>query len=166
MNPQELRDRTKRLALDIVKAVRELPPNEVSRIIGRQVLRSATSVAANYRASTRARSRREFISKIGLVIEEMDETILWLELLRDGEILPGTALHRYSTSLTNYSESLPPPAARLAPQIANHKSPITNRKTPRLSPGRHFHREPEGRFPYSTSPRSGSSMIAFSLSVV
>jgi len=126
MNPQELHDRTKRLALDIVKAVRELPPNEVSRIIGRQVLRSATSVAANYRASTRARSRREFIAKIGLVIEEMDETILWLELLRDGEILPGNRL----AALFDESDQLLRifAATRRTSRAQNRKSQITNHK--------------------------------------
>jgi four helix bundle protein len=77
----ELKQRTKRLALRIVVLFRSLPKTAEAQIIGRQVLRSGTSVAANYRAVCRARSKAEFIAKTGLVVEEMDETVFWLELL-------------------------------------------------------------------------------------
>jgi four helix bundle protein len=76
-----LKERTKSFALRVIRVVRALPREEAARVIGRQMLRSGTSVAANYRAATRARSGREFISKLGVVIEEADETALWLELL-------------------------------------------------------------------------------------
>jgi four helix bundle protein len=66
---------------------RALPKTEEARIIGKQILRSGTSVAANYRAACRARSKAEFISKMGTVVEEADETILWLELLADANII-------------------------------------------------------------------------------
>lgn len=79
--PEELRDRTKRFAVRIVKLFRALPKTDEARILGKQVLRSGTSVAANYRAACRARSRAEFASKIGVVLEEADETAFWLELL-------------------------------------------------------------------------------------
>ena len=79
----ELRDRTKRFAIRIVNLFRSLPRREEARVIGQQVLRSGTSVAANYRAVCRARSKAEFIAKMGLVVEENDETIFWLELLVD-----------------------------------------------------------------------------------
>src|SRR5215831_738898 len=92
MNPQELRDRSKRLALEVVQLAQEIPKGEAARIITRQVLRSATATAANYRSATRARSTSEFIAKIAVVVEEADETILWLELLRDGQILPAPRL--------------------------------------------------------------------------
>jgi four helix bundle protein len=87
--PQELRARTKRFALRILRLFEALPRTEAGRIIGRQVLRSAMSVGANYRAVNRARSRAEFISKMGIVVEEMDETVYWLEILVDGKIVPG-----------------------------------------------------------------------------
>lgn len=66
---------------------RSLPRTEEARVIGRQLLRSGTSVAANYRAVCRARSKAEFISKIGVVVEEADEVVFWLELLVDTRIL-------------------------------------------------------------------------------
>ena len=84
---EELKRRTKVFAIRIVKLFRSLPKTEEARIIGRQVLRSGTSVAANYRAVCRARSRAEFISKIGVVVEEADETVFWLELLVETNIV-------------------------------------------------------------------------------
>ena len=78
---EELKNRSKQFAIRIVKLFRSLPRTEDARIMGKQVLRSGTSVAANYRAVCRARSKAEFIAKIGIVVEEADETIFWLELL-------------------------------------------------------------------------------------
>ncbi|MBZ5670281.1 MAG: four helix bundle protein [Acidobacteriia bacterium] len=77
----ELKSRTKKFALNIIRLFRSPPRAEDVRIIARQVLRSGTSVAANYRAACRARSRAEFIAKLGTVVEEADETVFWLELL-------------------------------------------------------------------------------------
>lgn len=77
----ELKSRTKQFAIRVVKLFRALPKSDEARIIGKQVLRSGTSVAANYRAACRARSKAEFIAKIGVVVEEADETVFWLELL-------------------------------------------------------------------------------------
>jgi four helix bundle protein len=74
------------LALVIIRLSRTLPQSPEARIIARQLLRSATSVAANYRAVCRARSTADFTSKLGLVLEEADETLFWLELLVDAEI--------------------------------------------------------------------------------
>jgi four helix bundle protein len=81
MTPQELRDRAKRFAIGIVKLCRGLPALWHVRVIGRQLLRAGTSVAANHRACGRARSDREFCAKMGIVVEEADESQLWLELL-------------------------------------------------------------------------------------
>lgn len=75
--------RTKRFVLDVIRFCRTLPATEEHRIIKRQLLRSATSVGANYRASQRGRSRAELIAKLGIVIEEADESGYWLELLLD-----------------------------------------------------------------------------------
>ncbi|MGH7950394.1 MAG: four helix bundle protein [Limisphaerales bacterium] len=93
MNPIELKARTKTFALRIIKLTRAIPKNnDAARAIAKQIVRSGTSVAANYRASCRARSRAEFISKIGTVEEESDETALWLELLVESEIMPARKL--------------------------------------------------------------------------
>lgn len=84
---EALRDRSKQFAISIVKFFRTLPKSEESRIMGHQLLRCATSVAANYRAAGRSRSRAEFISKMGTVVEEADESVFWLEMLVDTEIV-------------------------------------------------------------------------------
>jgi four helix bundle protein len=70
-----------RFAVRIVKLFRALPKTDEGRVLGKQALRSGTSIAANYRAACRARSRAEFASRIGIVLEEADETAFWLELL-------------------------------------------------------------------------------------
>ena len=84
---EQLKNRTKQFAIRIVKLFRSLPRTEDARIMGKQVLRSGTSVAANYRADCRARSKAEFVAKIGVVVEEADETVFWLELLVETEIV-------------------------------------------------------------------------------
>jgi four helix bundle protein len=86
--PEELRERTKQFAIRIVKMFRSLPRTEEARVLGRQVLRSGTSVAANYRAVCRSRSRADFVSKLAVVTEEIDETAFWLELLVETGIVP------------------------------------------------------------------------------
>src|SRR6202043_2433444 len=92
MKPQELKDRTKEFALRIMRLVDALPNTPKGRAIAGQLVRSGTSVAANYRATCRARSRAEFISKMGVVEEEADETALWLELIIEDKILPEKAI--------------------------------------------------------------------------
>lgn len=84
---QQLRDRTKSFALRVIRMSDALPRTRAGNVIGNQILRSSTSMAANYRAAGRSRSKAEFIAKIGVVIEEADETVFWLELLRDGSII-------------------------------------------------------------------------------
>ncbi|HCX89474.1 MAG: four helix bundle protein [Deltaproteobacteria bacterium CG12_big_fil_rev_8_21_14_0_65_43_10] len=92
MNSQELKDRTKRFALKVIQSVETLPKHQAGNVIGRQLLRSATSVGANYRAACRARSRADFISKMGIVEEEADETIYWLELLVESGLINKEAI--------------------------------------------------------------------------
>ena len=84
---KELQARTKTFALRIIRMFRRLPKTEEAKIMGRQVLRSGTSVAANYRAVCRARSKAEFAAKLGVVVEEADETVFWLELLVESGIV-------------------------------------------------------------------------------
>ncbi|PIE01874.1 MAG: four helix bundle protein [Acidobacteria bacterium] len=85
---QELKDRTKQFALRIMNLVDALPKTISAIAIGRQIIRSGTSVGANYRAACRGRSKAEFISKLGIVAEEADETCFWLELIIEGNLLP------------------------------------------------------------------------------
>lgn len=82
---EKLRQRTKSFVLRILKLFRSLPHAEDARILGRQLLRSGTGVAANYRAACRLRSKPQFAAKIGVVVEEADETIFWLELLLEAD---------------------------------------------------------------------------------
>jgi four helix bundle protein len=90
MNPKtlELKQRTKRFALDVLAFVRSLPMMDDAKDIGRQLMRSATSVGANYRAVCRGRSRAEFVSPLGIALEEADESAFWLEILIESEIAP------------------------------------------------------------------------------
>ena len=83
----ELKRRTKSFAIRIVNLFRSLPRSPDAQTLGKQLLRSGTSVAANYRAVCRARSQAEFISKMGIVVEEADETVFWLELLGETGIV-------------------------------------------------------------------------------
>jgi four helix bundle protein len=80
-NHNELRARTKRFAFDVIDLVKEMPRNLASDAIARQLIRSGTSVSSNHRAAGRARSLREFVAKLGVVVEEIDESELWLEAL-------------------------------------------------------------------------------------
>ncbi len=84
---EALKRRTKQFGLRVIRPWRTLLRTEEARVIGKQLLRSATAVAANYRATCRARSKAEVIAKIGVVVEEIDESVLWLEYLADAEIM-------------------------------------------------------------------------------
>ena len=94
---KDLRDRTKRFALRIIRLLPILPKTIEARIIGKQLLRSGTSVGANYREAFRGRSRAEFIAKCGDCLRELEETDYWLELLLDADIASNdklSAIHR------------------------------------------------------------------------
>src|SRR5580692_2300241 len=82
-----LRLRTKEFALRILKLVRALPNNQESWVLSKQLLQSGTSVGANYRAVCRARSKAEFVAKLGIVLEEADETVFWLELITESGLM-------------------------------------------------------------------------------
>jgi four helix bundle protein len=93
MRPELLRDRTKAFAVRVVYVYQALPLKSDAQILGKQLLRSGTAVAANYRAACRARSRAEFAAKIGIVVEEADESVFWLELLVESGIVPAARLN-------------------------------------------------------------------------
>ncbi len=100
---QELKDRTKRFAIRIIGLYRGLLDSEEGRIVGRQLLKSGTSVGANYRAVCRARSHAEFVAKVGIVVEEADETVFWLEVLQEAKMAVGQEV----ASLTREAGELP-----------------------------------------------------------
>jgi four helix bundle protein len=86
---EQLQDRTKKFSLQIILFFRDLPKSVDAQVLGKQLLRAATSVTANYRAACRARSKREFIAKLSIVVEEADEALLWLELLEESKTTAG-----------------------------------------------------------------------------
>ena len=89
MNPDDFKQRTRTFALRVIRLVKALPKSTVGSVIGRQLLRCGTSVGANYRAACRARSRADFVAKMKIVEEECDESLYWIELLKEsGEIEP------------------------------------------------------------------------------
>ncbi len=88
MDEQAFKHRTRAVALRVIRLVDSLPKTRVADVIGRQLLRSATSIGANYRAACRGVSRADVISKLGDVEEEADETLYWLELLIDSGVIP------------------------------------------------------------------------------
>ena len=87
MNRQDMKGRTKEFAKRIIKLCRSLPNNREGRLIGNQLFRFGTSVAANYRAACRSRSKAEFIARLGIVEEEADESLFWLEIVAEMEIM-------------------------------------------------------------------------------
>ena len=92
MTREEMKQRTKRFANRVVKLCSALPDNWVARILGKQLLRSGTSVGANYRALCRAKSNADFINKLRIVEEESDESLFWMELLVENDLVKETKL--------------------------------------------------------------------------
>ena len=114
----------KEFALRIVGLFRALPKSAEGGILGRQLLRAGTSVAANYRAACRGRSRAEFIARLGVVVEEADEAVFWLELLRDAKVFPKTRLEsllREANELLGIMSSSHRTAKRPVPKSPNHQ---------------------------------------------
>ena len=117
----DLKARTKQFALRVMKMVDALPRTIQGRTIAKRIIRSATSVAANYRAACRARSRAEFIAKIGVVEEEADESCFWLELIIDSGLLTD---ERIRPLLSEAGELVAIMAASRKSAIGNRKSAI------------------------------------------
>ena len=123
MNEQEFKQRTKALALRVIKLVSSLPKNTVSEVIGKQLIRSGTSVGANYRAACRVRSTADLIAKLRIVEEEADECLYWMELIVEAKLVEVTNL-RSIMSETN--EILAMTVASIKTLVA--KNPTANRK--------------------------------------
>ena len=121
MEAADLKARTKAFALRIFKLVDALPKTTQGRAVANQIIRSGTSVAANYRAACRARSRAEFIAKIGVVEEEADETLFWLELIVDASLV---SADRIRPLIVEADEIVAIMAASRKSAIANRRSAI------------------------------------------
>jgi four helix bundle protein len=128
-----LKERTKQFARRIIRVIRSLPPSQETKIIGHQLLRSGMSVAANYRAVCRARSRAEFLAKLSIVIEETDESAFWLELLVDAGVVSEPKLKDLRSeanqlvAIFNASRTTAKKGVQSA--VNNQQSTIANRKT-------------------------------------
>jgi len=92
MTEKEFKDRTKDIALRVIRLVETLPKTHSAQVIGKQLLRSATSIGANYRAACRGKSTADLLHKLSIVEEEADESVYWLELLIESEIVPENKL--------------------------------------------------------------------------
>ena len=90
MTPDELKERFRKFSINIIKLVRKMPNDIASNAIAKQIVRSGTSPAANYRAACVAKSNKDFLNKLKMVEEEIDETAHWLSIIMDAEILPST----------------------------------------------------------------------------
>jgi four helix bundle protein len=104
---------------------RALPKTEEARVLGRQVLRSGTAVAANYRSACRARSRADFISKVGITVEEADETAFWLELIVDAGIIKRPKLESLLAEVNELVRIFQASRTTAQSQITNRKSPMS-----------------------------------------
>src|SRR5262245_37022696 len=105
MRMEGLRDRTKQFAVRVVRLFTALPTTALAQTIGKQLLRSGTSIAANFREASRARSDAEFVSKLGIVEQELDETLLWLEILVESNVVTTTKLAALQKEATSCYES-------------------------------------------------------------
>lgn len=128
MTQEEMKARTKQFALRIIRLVQSLPPNLVADVLGKQLLRSGTSVGANYRASCRAKSTPDFINKLSIVEEETNESIYWMELLIEGKIVKESLLENLMDE-GNQILSIVVSAIKTSKEKINPKSQIQNPKS-------------------------------------
>jgi len=123
MTEEQLKDRTKQFALRVIKLSSSLPRSREGEVLGRQILRSGTSVGANYRSACRARSTPDFISKLGIVLEEADETLYWLEIITESNLVPAK---RLSSLMREADELVAIFVASVVTSKNNNRKPIKN----------------------------------------
>lgn len=128
MTQEEMKARTKEFALRVLKVVQSLPPNLVTDSIGKQLLRSGTSVGANYRASCRAKSIPDFIHKLSIVEEEADESIYWMELLVEAQLVKENLLKNLMDE-GNQIVSIVVSSIKSSKEKINPKSELPNPKS-------------------------------------
>ena len=126
MNEQQFKDRTKCVALRLIRVVESLPSTKIAEVIGRQLLRSGTSVGANYRAACRGKSAADVLAKLAIVEEEADECMYWLELLIELQLLPEARLAELMDELNQIVAMIV--ASQKTLRANNRKSKIENPK--------------------------------------
>ncbi len=129
MDKIELQQRTKDFALRIIKMAEALPTTKTGTVIAKQIIRSATSVGANYRAVCRAKSKPDFIAKMGIVIEEADETAYWLELIEETNLLAKSQIVNLQSEINELVAIFVSSQKTAKSSTNNHKSSIENRKS-------------------------------------
>ena len=128
MTQEEMKTRTKQFALRVIRLVESLPNGKAANVIGNQLLRSGTSVGANYRALCRAKSTADFINKLSIVEEEADESIYWMELLIEGKIVKENLLENLMDE-GNQILSIVVSSIKTSKEKRNPKSQIPNPKS-------------------------------------
>jgi four helix bundle protein len=130
---EQIQLRTKKLALEIIRLSEHLPNKSVGWTFSNQIIRCSTSVAANYRAVCRAKSDKDFISKMETVIEEADETLFWLEMIEESEVISDFKNHQVSItnlkSEANELISIFVSSVKTVKQRLNQKSSLPNQKS-------------------------------------
>ena len=126
MTEDELKRRTKQFALRVMKLVGALPENSVGRPIGNQLIRSGTAIGANDRAACRGRSKAEFVAKLGVVVEEADESAYWLELIIEGELLKKSRVESLLHEANELTAIMVASRKTSMSAIENQKSKIKN----------------------------------------
>lgn len=122
----QVRDRTKLFGLRCIKMALALPKTDIGRIVGKQLMRASTSVGANYRAACRARSDADFINKLGIVEEETDESMYWMEIIIESDLLPESRI----SSLKKEANEILSIIIASRKTASNRKSKIKNQKFP------------------------------------
>jgi four helix bundle protein len=126
MDEQSFKDRTKKLALGLINLVESLPKTQTADVIGRQLIRSGTSIGANYRAACRGRSTADVIAKLRIVEEEADESVYWMELLIESALVPAV---RMSDLLQETDEIIAMTVASIKTLQKRNRNSSVNRKS-------------------------------------
>ncbi len=130
MTKEQMRERTKQFALRVIRCVDALPRTTAGRVVGSQLVRSGTSVGASYRSALRARSDADFSNKIGVVLEEADESGFWLEIIVDAKLLPESKIAALLTEVNELTAifAATHKTIKAHARRSNHKSEIRNQK--------------------------------------
>jgi four helix bundle protein len=129
MDEKELKKRTKQFALRIIRLVNALPKNIEGQSIGKQLIRSGTSVGANYRSACRGRSKAEFVAKLGIVEEEADESAFWMELIIEGGLLEKELVEPLLKEANELVAIMAASRKSAKSKFTNRKSKIKNQKS-------------------------------------
>lgn len=129
MTSDELKQRTKKFSIRVINLIRHLPNNKIGYVLGNQLLRSATSVGANYRSACRSRTKAEFISKIRIVEEEADESVYWIELVKESNLFSESRLSEILKEANELTAIFTSIGKTTKMHLSNSKSEIPNSKS-------------------------------------